>query len=207
MPVSDAPARVQRAIPAILVAGFRGGGKSSVIASLVAQRAPGETWAVIGNGAVGGPGVVAQAVAPDCLCCTGLLAFRVGLTRLLRRTARMPPALLLIEGGPEGHVESVRAALAAAMFTPLLRLERVLGVFDPRWFSNPVPAAEAALRHLGAGVDAIICNKADMADDELRVRVGTYLALLDPPRPAVWARDGVVALDFARQAVIDGIAE
>ncbi|CAN0504983.1 unnamed protein product, partial [Phaeothamnion confervicola] len=92
-------------VPALLVAGIDAAQRAKALRALLSRRPPHQRWAVItsGLGALELPEVSPQVetafVAPGCLCCTGLLAFRVGLVRLLRRMAAAPPALLLIDTG------------------------------------------------------------------------------------------------------------
>ena len=89
-----------RRIPAIAVAGFRHAGRASVLGALIRQKPKPDRWAVIGAGCGSSQAnVEVEEVAPGCPCCSAMLPFRVGLTRLLRRTAAAPPALLLIKGG------------------------------------------------------------------------------------------------------------
>jgi G3E family GTPase len=86
-------------VPALVVSGTLGAGKTTLIARLLDARPAGETWAVLLNERGVAPIAPRDAVAlaevdGGCVCCTGQIALRVGLTRLLR-AAR--PARLFLE--------------------------------------------------------------------------------------------------------------
>ncbi len=190
-----------RRIPAIAVAGFRHAGRASVLGALIRQKPKPDRWAVIGAGCGSSQAnVEVEEVAPGCPCCSAMLPFRVGLTRLLRRTAAAPPALLLIKGGPEGHVATLRAILATPTFASHVTLERVLAVLDPRWLVLPGAATRTALAALAGPADAIIANKWDLADRQARERMAPFAASLAPPREWMEAVRGDVPLAFARPA-------
>ena len=122
------PAAIPGPVPALLVAGIDAAQRAQALRTLLSRRPPHQRWAVItsGLGALelpdGSPQVETAFVAPGCLCCTGLLTFRVGLVRLLRRMAAAPPALLLIDAGTSVHHERMLAELQGPQFATLIRL-------------------------------------------------------------------------------------
>ena len=119
-------------VPALLVAGCDAAQRAQALRTLLSGRPPQQKWAVITSNLgtlelLGGSTEVETAfVAPGCLCCTGLLTFRVGLVRLLRSMAAAPPAKLLIETGTSAHREKVRAELQGPQFAALIRLDCTL---------------------------------------------------------------------------------
>lgn len=123
------PAAKPAPVPAVLVAGQDAEQRNGALQALLLERPRDQTWAVITSGLdtletlAALPGVRAAFAAPGCLCCTGLLPFRVGLVRLLRDMADAPPARLLIEAGASMHPEQLRTALEGAQFATLIRLE------------------------------------------------------------------------------------
>ena len=124
-------------IPAVAIAGFRHAGRDSVLGALIRQKPKLDRWAVIGAGCNGAQtDIDVEEIAPGCPCCSAMLPFRVGLTRLLRRTAAEPPALLLIKGGPEGHV-----ALMYGAPPPVL----MYGAPPPVLMYGPSPSADVWL--------------------------------------------------------------
>jgi G3E family GTPase len=122
------PAPTPGPVPALLVAGIDAAQRAQTLRALLSRRPPHQNWAVItlGLGSLelqdGPPEVETAFVAPGCLCCTGLLTFRVGLVRLLRRMAAAPPALLLIDAGTSVHHERMLAELQGPQFAALIRL-------------------------------------------------------------------------------------
>jgi G3E family GTPase len=95
-------------VPTLLVAGYLGVGKTTLIAGWLARRPTGQRWAVLVNefGAIGidrallGGGAEVFEVAGGCACCASAVAFRTTLVRLLRRG---PWDRLLIETSGLGH--------------------------------------------------------------------------------------------------------
>jgi G3E family GTPase len=122
------PAAIPGPVPALLVAGIDAAQRAQALRTLLSRRPPHQRWAVITSGLGslelpdGSPQVETAFVAPGCLCCTGLLTFRVGLVRLLRRMAAPPPALLLIDAGTSVHHERMLAELQGPQFAALIRL-------------------------------------------------------------------------------------
>ncbi len=116
-------------VPALLVGGLDAAQRAEALRMLLSRRPAQQRWAVITSdlgsleslGAT--PDVEAAFVAPGCLCCTGLLTFRVGLVRLLRGMAAAPPSMLLIDAGTSAHHERMRAELQGPQFATMIRLD------------------------------------------------------------------------------------
>ena len=68
------------------------------------------------------PGLHISRIAPGCLCCTGNLAMRVTLNRILRK----PPQQLFIGLATSDHVDNLRSFLAQAPYNALLELTQDL---------------------------------------------------------------------------------
>lgn len=133
----DDPANLPTPIPAVLVTGLDADQRARDLQALLGTRPPHHTWAVITPdlsalaALSAAPGVKAAFIAPGCLCCTGLLPFRVGLVRLLRSMAAAPPAKILVDAGPSRHAEQMRATLDGAQFASLIRLQEDTGRVAP----------------------------------------------------------------------------
>ena len=106
-------------IPAHLIAGPLGAGKTTLIRHLLAQKPASERWAVLINefGQIGldaalleqgDDGIAMAEVAGGCLCCVNGAPFQVGLGRLLRKAK---PDRLLIEPSGLGHPVQLLAQL------------------------------------------------------------------------------------------------
>jgi G3E family GTPase len=116
----------------LVFAGRRGAGKTTLIARLLVERSPDETWAVLLNergevALASAPGVAIAEFDAGCPCCTAQLAFRIGLTQLLREAR---PARLLIELGEASHVPDVLKTLRDRWLAPVIELQGVVHVTD-----------------------------------------------------------------------------
>ena len=126
----DAGANAPGPVPTGLITGADAGERLRALQAILRERPPGQTWALITpdlailEKLAATPGLKAALVAPGCLCCTGLLPFRVGLVRLLRDMAAAPPARLLVDAGAPLHAQQMLAALQGTRFAPLIRLEQ-----------------------------------------------------------------------------------
>lgn len=173
-----AAGRRATAIATIVVTGFLGAGKSTLVRALLAQRPECERWAVLVNEVnpladALQPVDASFATAGGCACCVGSVAFDVALTRLLRRG---PWHRLLVEAPGLGHPARIAARLRGPPFDAHLVLEEVLLVVDacrptPYLDANsgagaPAPSAlaerarDAALEHL-AVASTVIINRHD----------------------------------------------
>lgn len=118
---------------------------AALLERLMAERPPRETWAALVSArGTSGPeprrGVAIARLDGGCVCCTGQLALRVALTRLLR-AAR--PARLFIELDAPSHLRAALKLLRGPWLAPVLAIETVVGVVDCRFVGDP--AADAGL--------------------------------------------------------------
>lgn len=158
-------------IPAWLIAGPLGAGKTSLLRALMAQRPAGEHWAILINefGQLGvdaallGPqaeGVQLAEIPGGCICCVNGLPLQVGLTRLLRRAR---PQRLFIELSGLGHPQPLLKQLTQPPWDKVLRLQPLLMVVDgPALLTGqPLPESQQAVLPL-AGL--LLINKAETMD-------------------------------------------
>jgi len=179
------------AIPVVLVCGFRGAGKSSLIRNLVSLRPEGDVWGVIGpaNAIEPEAGLLQEPVPHGCPCCIGSVIFRAGLVQLIRRAGAANLKRILVEGGPDGHAGGTRT-LVARTFTGIdLQVEQVIAVIDPRWIELPLPAARTAMEQLVREADTVIANKWDTAGASTRSTFSIWMRSLN--RPSVSSINGV----------------
>ncbi|HEX4329954.1 MAG TPA: GTP-binding protein, partial [Burkholderiales bacterium] len=152
-------------LPALLIAGFGGPGKTLVIDALLRHQPADAQWALIAPAGLLGQrwnsepppqGLWIETIAPGCPCCTGLTPFSAGLTALLRRLRDKPVTRLLIEGSSEGHIAAVARLLQGEALREHVRLTHALAVIDPVWLANPAAQAQAALAELAQAADSLV---------------------------------------------------
>jgi len=114
-------------VPAVLVRGGTLDERDAAIARLAEPADAENPIAVLrtgggmfgGGGASLGPHVVVKRAPAGCACCTGAVLFRVALLGLLRSSS---PARLVVELGPDAHVETLEAQLQGGSLGRSLRL-------------------------------------------------------------------------------------
>lgn len=127
-------------IPAWVVTGPLGCGKTTLIAGLLAAKPADEHWAVLLNeftdAGIDALTVAAAARGPydirlipgGCLCCAGEADFRRTLQELV---AGPRPARIIVEPSGIGHPAGIVEELLAHQAAGGIRLEGVLGLVDP----------------------------------------------------------------------------
>ncbi|MHA3734212.1 CobW family GTP-binding protein [Pseudomonas sp. Eth.TT006] len=195
-------------IPTHVIAGPLGAGKTSLIRQLMAQRPPGERWAVLINefGQIGldaalltrdGDGIALGEVAGGCLCCVNGAPFQIGLGRLLRKAR---PDRLFIEPSGLGHPAQLLKQLSAAPWLGVLALQPCVLVLDAQVLAAgktlPVAQQEAL-----ASAGLLLLNKAESLDDAVRQNIAECL----PAVRQVWTQQAQLSLSelpgVAAQAV------
>lgn len=187
-------------VPANMITGFAGAGKTSAILSLLTQRPPAERWAVLLNetrdaslaDAVrdSSGGVVTREVSGGCLCCTARVALRAALVRLLREAQ---PQRLLIELSSAGRPSAIFKVLREPSIAPALELRAILCVIDPRQFADPALGAREDYLEQMVFADILIINKSDLASTEEMTRARMAAAKLHGRMAVVTARGQISA--------------
>ena len=144
--------------------------------------------------------LVVESASRACPCCTGLVPFRVALTRLLRRLAVAPARLLLIEGGAEGHAAPLKAALGRLPFTQWIAPALTVAVIDLPAFAFAGTLALERLGDLAACADLLVANKGDLADDAARARFESFARASNAGIPRIHAIHGAVEAARLRDA-------
>lgn len=192
-------------IPTHVIGGPLGAGKTSLIRDLLAQRPPGERWAVLVNefGQVGldaallatdADGVAIGEVAGGCLCCVNGAPFQVGLARLLRKAR---PQRLFIEPSGLGHPRTLLRQLGEAPWRGVLAPQPLLLVLDAAALAAGASMPEAQQDAL-ADAALLVLNKSEGLDEEARERLQASL----PALPLVWTEQG--RLPFANLPFVAG---
>lgn len=150
----SAPA-VSAPIPAWVITGPLGCGKTTLIAGLLAAKPADEHWAVLLNeftdAGIDALTVAAAARGPfdvrlipgGCLCCAGEADFRRTLQELV---AGPRPARIIVEPSGIGHPAGIVEELLAHQAAGGIRLEGVLGLIDPASLAEGASTDDASVR-------------------------------------------------------------
>jgi G3E family GTPase len=201
-------------IPAHVVTGPLGSGKTTAIARLLAAKPPAQNWVVLLN-EFSAAGIDALTVASaargafdvrlipgGCLCCAGELDFRRTLHELVTVTR---PDRIVIEPSGLGHPGGLVDELLGHEAQGRLRLAGIVALVDPRQLRDGglAPGSEALAQVEVA--DSLALSKPDLASDDDRARFEALVARLFPAK--AWSGalvDGVIppeAFEPARRAV------
>lgn len=184
----------QMPIPAYLLTGLLGSGKTTVLRTLLAQAPPGSRPAVLVNdfGTVGidaavlaGAGeITVREVGGGCVCCTAAASLRAAIPALLR-AAR--PDRLYIE--PSGL--AAPAAIVDLLREPALReaieLRAVIGLVDPRRLDDERLLRAPLLRAQLELADVLLATHADVASPAQLEHFRAFASTLYPARSRIGA--------------------
>ncbi|MCU6683079.1 GTP-binding protein [Leclercia sp. 29361] len=163
-----------------LITGFLGSGKTTSILHLLANKDPGEKWAVLVNefGEIGidgallaDNGALVKEIPGGCMCCVNGLPMQVGLNTLLRQGK---PDRLLIEPTGLGHPKQILDLLTAPVYEPWIDLRATLCLLDPRQLLDEKYVQNENFRDQLAAADIIIANKEDRATAESRAALDIW---------------------------------
>ncbi|MFD1216004.1 CobW family GTP-binding protein [Microbulbifer celer] len=158
-------------VPANVITGFLGVGKTTAIRHLLQSKPRDERWAVLVNefGEVGVDGglfgaekdgeVFIREVPGGCMCCAAGLPMQVALNQLL---ARARPQRLLIEPTGLGHPREVLAALADAVRAGVLDLRATVTLVDARSLEDERYLRSETFQQQLAVADMVVANKSDL---------------------------------------------
>jgi G3E family GTPase len=205
------------AIPALVVTGPLGSGKTTVIARLLAGKPAHENWVVLLNEfsdagvdtltvAAAARGAYDVRLVPGgCLCCAGEQDFRRNLHELV---TEVRPARIIVEPSGLGHPAGIVEELLAHEARGALRLDAVLAVLDaPRVAAGEVVRGSLAFDQAEIA-DALALTKADLADAATRQRFDALAQAFFPAKrwSGVALHGAVDPQAFERDAAADGSA-
>ncbi|MDW6004561.1 CobW family GTP-binding protein [Vibrio mangrovi] len=153
-------------IPANIITGFLGTGKTTAILNLLKNKPADQNWAVLVNefGEIGIDGTVlsqqnalVKEVPGGCMCCTAGVPMSVGITALLRQK----PDRLLIEPTGLGHPREIVSILTSEQYQPYLDLKATIALVDPRNLSNSKYTTHQNFNDQLTCADVVIGNKVD----------------------------------------------
>ena len=170
-------------VPVLLVTGFLGAGKTTVVNHLLTQAAGRRIAAVVNDfGAINidaaliagaSDGVVS--LANGCICCTLEGDLLRTIASLLRRTPR-PEAIVIETSGVADPADIVRNLMDPVIFREA-PLETVLCVADA---TGSVDLDDALLRSQVRAADVVALSKLDLVDAAERDRVRAAVAAIKP---------------------------
>jgi len=192
------------AVPANIITGFLGVGKTSTILQLLKSKPKGERWAVLVNefGEIGidgalfegqhseKEGVYIREVPGGCMCCTAGLPMRVALTQLLRRAK---PDRLLIEPTGLGHPQEVLQTLGDENFRGVLAIQKTITLVDARQLSDSRYVEHETFQQQVAIADVIVANKQDLYSEQDKAVLRSYLKEHSPADATlIFTEQGVI---------------
>jgi G3E family GTPase len=198
-------------VPVLLVAGFLGAGKTTVVNHLLAHAEGRRIAAVVNDfGAINidaeliagaGDGVVS--LSNGCICCTLEGDLLRTLATLLRRDPR--PELIVIETSGIADPSDVVRNLVDPVIWKEAPLETVLCVVDA---TQPVAALnDALLRAQLRAADIVALSKVDLADAAARAAMREAIRAVRPAAVVVDAEHGEVPAALLFPADLDRMAE
>jgi G3E family GTPase len=171
-------------IPAHVVAGPLGVGKTTTLLSLFRHRPPAERWAVVVNefGAVGIDGAVLSSagdvavkeIAGGCVCCVAGPALRAAIVQILRQQR---PDRLFVEPTGLAHPAAIVDLLRSPGIAEHVDPRGVIVLLDPR----RLRPADPLFRDLVSAADVLVAHRADEASEAQLEAFRTFAASLWPP--------------------------
>lgn len=178
-------------IPAWVVTGPLGSGKTTVISRLLASKPPDERWVVLLNEysdagidtltvAAAARGAFDVRLVPGgCLCCVGELDFRRNLQELVEVSR---PDRIVVEPSGLGHPAGIVDELLGYEARGALRLEAILGLLDPARLDEAIDHAGSLPRGIADIADSLVLSKSDLASERQRERFLAFAAELFPAK-------------------------
>jgi G3E family GTPase len=177
-------------IPALLVTGTAGAGKTTFIAKCLIQRPDGERWAVLVNDfgeatLADSSGVPERAVfvreVAGCICCSAQVSLRTGIVALLREAR---PQRLLIEASAAAHPDAVVKILREPGIASAVAQMRTICVVDPAHAIDERYRALELYREQVQSADVVVLSKADLRSAEERRAAREVLVAIGAGRVA-----------------------
>ncbi|OZG74792.1 GTPase [Hahella sp. CCB-MM4] len=167
-------------IPANIITGFLGVGKTTTIRHLLDSKPADETWAVLVNefGEVGidgamlaNQGALIREVPGGCMCCVNGLPMQIGLNMLLSKR----PDRLLIEPSGLGHPDEIISILRGEFYQPMLELKATVTLVDPRKLNQAKYLEHDIFNKQAQVADVIVAAKTDLCEAEDLERFQAWL--------------------------------
>ncbi|GLS25102.1 CobW family GTP-binding protein [Marinibactrum halimedae] len=195
------------AVPAIIITGFLGTGKTTAIQHLMKQKPSHERWAILINefGQIGmdeqllSPGVSQKSgiftkeVPGGCMCCTSGLPMQIALNMLI---AKSKPHRLIIEPTGLGHPKEVIETLSSEYYQEVIKLALVATLVDPRHFHQDKYLSHETFRQQLSIADVIIANKSDLCEESDHIALRQFLDHeIHQDLPVICSEQGQISLE------------
>lgn len=178
-------------IPASIISGFLGAGKTTAIQYLLKHKPQNEVWAVIVNefGQVGidgalleNKGAVIKEIPGGCLCCVGSQSFSVGLNQIIRS---VKPQRILIEPTGLGHPAKLVSSLSSEFYRSVLNLKAIINLLDARQLKDERYTSNETFIDQSNMADILVASKTDTYSDEDKILFFDYAMSFDPGKSKV----------------------
>ena len=209
MTTTETPA-AKKLIPANIITGFLGVGKTTAITHLLKHKPAHEVWSVLVNefGEIGIDGALLKdtnahirEVPGGCICCVAGLPMKMALNMLIARTK---PDRIIIEPTGLGHPEEIINTLTGEYYDTVLDLRATITLVDPRKLADSRYTGNATFKDQIAVADVLIANKIDLCSPHDRANFDDLVAGFVPPKQAAFAvEQGALQLawlDYSRKA-------
>jgi G3E family GTPase len=192
MQISSLPDKQEKLIPANIITGFLGVGKTTAIRHLLTTKPTAERWSILVNefGEIGIDGAILQdtnaqirEVPGGCICCVADLPMKIALNMLINKTN---PDRILIEPTGLGHPADIINALTGENYSTVLDLRATITLLDSRKLQDTRYTENEIFQDQIAVSDVLIANKDDLANDGNREDFHNLLQTFNPPKKA-WA--------------------
>ncbi|WP_331344938.1 GTP-binding protein [Cellvibrio sp. UBA7661] len=207
--MTETPA-AKKLIPANIITGFLGVGKTTAITHLLKHKPAHEVWSVLVNefGEIGIDGALLKdtnahirEVPGGCICCVAGLPMKMALNMLIARTK---PDRIIIEPTGLGHPEEIINTLTGEYYDTVLDLRATITLVDPRKLADSRYTGNATFKDQIAVADVLIANKIDLCSPHDRANFDDLVAGFTPPKQAAFAvEQGALQLawlDYSRKA-------
>ena len=183
----------RRRIPANVIVGFLGSGKTTAIAKLINQRSEGEKWSVLINefGKVSidhaliesrRQGIAVEELGGGCACCTLAFAFEPLLAQFIRRTR---PDRLILEPSGVSHPARVVDILRGPNFAGSIEVRNIICLVDPQDFEDTRWRETAVFQDQIQLADIVVLNWADNRDRQLIDSCREWVESFRPPKQLI----------------------
>ncbi|MEN8625316.1 GTP-binding protein [Psychrobacter proteolyticus] len=194
-------------IPCILVTGFLGAGKTTVINQLLATKPDDERWALLINefGRIGIDGallassqdndleqknIAIREVSGGCICCTSQLPLQIAISRLL---SEHHPQRLLIEPTGLAHPRELILQLSAPHWQTALKMNAVITVLSgEQWQQIKYRDHDGFQAHVRDS-DVLIINRYTQLNTSEKQTLLEWITTLNSQVKIIWAASGLTS--------------